>query len=210
MSRVTDLTNAQDVILAHDMARVGGTPQLLERLTGFGARWARAVVKEECGVQPAHRRKDDPAVWFEKDSERILHGYYVVKAYRRTNTDDHRASRLIEAYNTYRELSSDPILDINHCADIIELAETGMAWERTCSSCRMRHLVVTEHYECPVCRRLQAMLCKGCGDVLPEPNKTERRGRPRLYCNECETNRASRVLKSKRDRRAHIHQAAVG
>ncbi|MGI9295886.1 MAG: hypothetical protein ACR2PS_18035 [Pseudomonadales bacterium] len=210
MARITELDNAEDVILAYELATLGATPQLIERLSSFGARWARNVVREQCGVQSCHRRKDDPANWFEKDADRILHGYYVVKAYWATNADDHRAKRLIEAFNTYRDMNFNPILDINQSADVIDLAESGMAWERTCSSCRLRHLVVSEHSECPVCRRLHAMLCQGCGDPLPETNSPERRGRPRKYCEGCENSRSSRVLKTDRQRRAHMHHVVTG
>lgn len=205
MVRVSDLANAEVVILAHELADLGGTAQLLERLTGFSARWCRSIVRGQGGMQGVQRRMDDPANWFDKDAERILHGGYVVKAYWATQAVEHRAKRLIEAFNTYREINFNPILTIVQCADIIDLAESGMAWERTCTSCRQRHLVVAEHPECPVCRRLRAMLCKGCGVPLPENKSKERRGRPRWYCEICESSRSRRVLKNDRQRRAHLH-----
>lgn len=208
MPLVADLANAEGVILAHELAELGASPQLIDRLTGFGERFSRGIVRCKGDATCTHRRKDDPAKWFDKDSERILHGSLVVKAFWATVSDDHRAKRVIDAFNTYRQMNFSPILTVVDCADIIDLAECGLAWERTCATCRQRHLMVSEHSECPVCRRLRAMLCNGCGVPLPEDEPKERRGRPRQYCAGCESKRSDRVLKTDRQRRLFLHDIA--
>ena len=112
---------------------------------------------------------------------------YVREGYAGTTIRDIAAAQGLLPGSIYHHFSSKEKL-------VIELYEGGMARERICIQCRQTHLVVAEHAYCPLCRRVEAMLCKGCGGVLPEPSQTERRGRPRLYCSECECSHAHRVL----------------
>ncbi len=196
MTKVSELSDAQDVLIAVELAKLGASVHVIEGVTGFGSRWARRMVKENKGAGYGYRRKEYPAAWFDRDPERILHGWYVVSAFIANSYIPHYATRLMEAYMTYRLVTDHPVLGINESFDIIDLYQQGNAWIRTCTSCHATHLVVSEHSQCPVCRRLEMMLCKGCGAPLPEKSKLERRGRKRIYCDNCETTRSSRVLGS--------------
>lgn len=194
MSKISELDEARDVFAAVKLAELGATPQLVQKMTRFGARWARRIVRENGGSQCTYRRLEDPASWFDRKPERMLHGWFVVKAYRWHQARPHPGERLLRTIGTYRQFAPRPLLDVNMANAIIELYQGGMACERVCIQCRQTHLVVSEHAYCALCRRVESMLCKGCGGVLPEQSQRERRGRPRLYCSACECSHAHRVL----------------
>lgn len=194
MGKLGNMRDAQNVIVAVELARLGATRQVIQRRTGFGHCWTRRIINENNEDGSGYRRRSDPARWFAREPDRILHGSYIVKAYLANKPIAHPGDRLRRTYLTYQRMVDAPVLDINVADEIIELYTTGMAWERTCADCGQVHLVVSDFSRCPVCRRVEAMLCKGCGGALPERSGVERRGRPRLYCGRCESNCSARVL----------------
>lgn len=195
MHRSADYPTAQEIFVAVEMARVGAAAIVIERLTGFGARWARSIVREHGGALALKWK--DPVRWFEANPERLLHAGYVQCAYDMQLTAQSVGRRLLGAYRAYRNATSEPgLLDINACAQIIDLYQSGNAWVRECTECGLRHLVLSERTLCPLCRIEGREFCRGCGQLLPENHPTLR-----AYCDACSP-RAVRMAIYRRGHRA--------
>jgi len=198
MHRSADYPTAQEIFVAVEMAKLGAAAIVIERLTGFGARWARGIVREHGGALALKWK--DPVRWFEASPERLLHAAYVQCAYDMQSTAQTVGRRLLAAYRTYRNATSEPgLLDINACAQIIDLYQSGNAWVRECIECGLKHLVLSERTLCPLCRIEGREFCRRCATLLPENHPPLR-----AYCDAC-TPRAVRMAFY---RRTHREQAA--
>lgn len=196
MHRSADYPTAQEIFVAVEMAKLGAAAIVIERLTGFGARWARGIVREHGGALALKWK--DPIRWFEANPERLLHAAYVQCAYDMQSTAQSVGRRLLAAYRTYRNATSEPgLLDINACAQIIDLYQSGNAWVRECTECGLKHLVLSERTLCPLCRIEGREFCRGCGELLPENHAPLR-----AYCDNCSP-RAVRMAIYRRTHREH-------
>lgn len=63
-AKATDLSTAEEVTVAFELARRGAGAPLLRRLTGFGHRWVRRV-SQICG-NARSRKLGDLAPWLAK------------------------------------------------------------------------------------------------------------------------------------------------
>lgn len=176
VARAVDYETAQQVVVSVGLARMGACAAVLERVTGFGKKWVRTIVKQN-GGQLA-RRMREPS-WFEADQERLLQGRFVVMMYERQRANRSPAVRLLESYLAYREVVRPPgVLDVNDSAQLIELYQTGNAWGRCCSSCEETFLIVYERQVCPNCRFIGKAFCRGCAQPLENPLAV-------AYCDSC-------------------------
>jgi hypothetical protein len=192
--RAADYYTAQEVFVAVELARRGAASALIERLTGFGARWVRSIVREHGGALAM--KSKDPLRWFEENPTRLLHARYVQMAYERQPANETMGRRLLNTYNAYRRVAAIPgLLGINECAQVIDLYQSGNAWVRECTECQQKHLVLTERTLCPVCRLMAREFCRGCGQPLPASV-----GRLRAYCDTCSP-RSVRLAIRRRGRR---------
>lgn len=202
--RAADPNDAKEVIVAVELARCGAASGLVERLTGFGTRWVRSIVRENGGV--IAMKSKDPMRWLEESPQRLVHARYIQTAYDVQPANESIGRRLINAYTAYRRVTPNPgLLDINECAQVIDLYQSGNAWVRECSQCQERVLVLSEHSQCPICRWMEREFCRGCGRELPTPGAE---GRHRVYCDNC-TSPSGRLAVRRRERRAQqeIHSA---
>ena len=198
--RAVDYATAQQVSIAVELARQGAASIVIERLTGFGARWVRGIVREHGGALALKLK--DPVRWFEGDPHRLLHGRYVQMAYERQPAQDALAKRVLNTYLAYRRVAASPgLLGINECAQLIDLYQRGEAWERECLECQEKHLVIADHATCPICRLIKRDFCRGCGHPLPAGAQ-----RLRAYCDACS---APGVRQSLRRRARLLHRGVA-
>lgn len=189
MRRISDYRDAQDVLLARRLAELGAGTHVIDALTGFGVKWIQRIVRHADAGGYGFRARKDPGNWLDEQVERLLHGWYMVKAHEAHGELSHPAERLLKAYTTYRQVAGTPILGINEAFIVVRLYQRGMAWTKTCPGCRAGYLLVSDRNQCPVCHQLDALMCKCCAKPLPEEYTRPRRGRPRLYCGQCEGRR---------------------
>lgn len=195
--RAADYHTAKEVFVAVELAQSGAASALIERLTGFGPRWVRGIVRENGGALAL--KSKDPLRWFEEDPQRLLHARFVQMAYERQPANESTGRRLLSTYNAYRRVASNPgLLDINECAQVIDLYQSGNAWVRECSQCQERHLVLAERALCPICRLMAREFCRGCGQPLPTVER-----RLRAYCDTCSP-RSVRLAIRRRVRRVQL------
>lgn len=199
LHRAVDYKTAQEVCVAVELARKGAGALVLERVTGFGSRWCRELVRDHGG--PIARRLRDPHRWFEEDPQRLLHGTYVVMAYECQRVNRSPGRRLLGAYEYYRRITRQPgLLDVNECAQIIDLYQKGNAWIRPCKGCPLSHLVLYERPLCPVCRFLSKSLCRRCKEPLEDvPPGT-------AYCNTCVEQLPNLAARRRREQRKRAHK----
>lgn len=199
MHRAVDYRTAQEVCVAVELARRGAGALVLERVTGFGSRWCRVLVRENGG--PISRRLRDPHRWFETDPQRLLHGRYIVMAYECQRANRSPGRRLLGAYEVYRRVARQPgLLDINECAQIIDLYQTGNAWVRKCRDCPALHLVLYERPLCPTCRFLAKTLCRRCSKPLENvPAGT-------AYCQCCVDQMPGLAARRRREQEKRAHR----
>jgi hypothetical protein len=181
--RAANFSTAREVFLAVELARLGAAAALIERLTGFGSRWVRGVVRANGGALFLKTR--DPVRWFDRDPQRLLHGRYVQMAYELQPANDDLAKRLVSTYVAYRRVAASPgLLGINECAQLIDLVQKGEAWVRECLGCQEKYLVIADRATCPICELFEFGFCRGCDQPLPEHGS-----RARAYCQACSPHR---------------------
>jgi hypothetical protein len=199
--RAADYHTAREVFVAVELAQFGAASALIERLTGFGPRWVRSIVRENGGTLAL--KSKDPVRWFEEKPERLLHARFVQMAYERQPSNESTGRRLLSTFAAYRRVAANPgLLDINECAQVIDLYQSGNAWVRECSRCQERHLVLAERALCPICRLMAREFCRGCGQLLPPAE-----GHPRAYCDACSP-RSVRLALRRRVRRVQLEVRA--
>lgn len=195
--RAVDYHTAKEVFVAVELAQSGAASALIERLTGFGSRWVRGIVRENGGALAL--KSKDPLRWFEEDPQRLLHARYVQMAFERQPANESTGRRLLSTFNAYRRVAANPgLLGINECAQVVDLYQSGNAWIRECARCQERHLVLSQRTLCPICRLIEREFCRGCGQPLPSPQ-----GRVRAYCETCSP-RPVRLAIRRRSRRLHL------
>lgn len=199
--RAADYRTAKEVFVAVELAQSGAASALIERLTGFGPRWVRSIVRDNGGALAM--KSKDPVRWFEENPQRLLHARYVQMAYERQPSNETTGRRLLSTYYAYRRVASNPgLLDVNECAQVIDLYQSGNAWVRECSQCQERHLVLAERALCPICRLMAREFCRGCSQPLPAAE-----GRLRAYCGTCSP-RSVRLAIRRRARRVQLEVRA--
>lgn len=197
--RASDYQAAEQVLIAVALARSGASATLIEQMTHFGVRWIRRTIRENGGVLAL---KSHDARWFERDPQRLLQAMFFWMSYQLQPANDLPGRRLVDAYCAYRAFAGAGILDINKCAQVIELCQSQEAWMRTCSECRISHLVLSERALCPICRLIERSFCRGCGKALQADP-----ARPRSYCPQC-SSRSARLARKRQLPR--IAQRAFG
>ncbi len=196
--RAANVSTAQEVSIAVELARLGAASALIERLTGFGSRWVRGIVRANGGALAIKLK--DPVRWFERDPQRLLHARYVQMAYERQPANEAIAKRLLTTYIAYRRVAASPgVLGINECAQLIDLYQRGEACVRECLHCQEKHLVIVDRATCPICRLMRREFCRGCEQPLPE--HAERRA----YCDTCSPRSVRKALR----RRGRLPLASV-
>jgi hypothetical protein len=181
VQKAVNLETAREVKVAEDLARLGGNPAVIERLTGFGPRWVRACVRRHNG--PLAQKPRDPLRRFGDDPLRLLHAWIISSVmYDFQPSSSSPGARLLGAYLAYRGTVGPPgVLDINECAQIIELYCRGEARLRPCAKCRVGHLVLSEGSSlCAYCLLKTRTFCQVCHQPMPPSPR-----HPRLYHPEC-------------------------
>src|SRR5579884_923419 len=127
--RAVDFETAQWVSVAQALARFGAAPGLIERVTGFGPKWSRRLVKRHGG--PIALRPRDPK-YFDTDARRRHDSWYFLSMYLDVPANIPMGIRLLEAYLAYRAAQQPGVLNINECAQIADLCGAGEAKVGTC------------------------------------------------------------------------------
>jgi Flagellar transcriptional activator (FlhC) len=196
MSRALDCETAHEVLVAEALARLGAAATLIERLTGFGSRWSRILVRRSGGPL-AYKPRD--ARFYEGNTDRRHHAWLAVVTYMSQSANLSAGARFVEAYIVYRGEAEQPgLLSINEFAQVIELYRTRNAQLRTCSDCAGGHLVFTEKPICPLCQLVLRAFCRSCGGQLEDNAR-----HTTLYCASCSASHA-RVAERRRARRRKL------
>lgn len=193
--RAADYQMAKEVCVAVDLARAGAPSALIERVTGFGKRWVRSIVREHGGA-PSTKAKD-VGRWLDQEPDRLIQAQYALRLFEQCPLNASMGSRIFAAYKSYRNVPPDPVLlGITEFAQIVDLFQSRKVWARACTDCEHVYLVHTERSLCPNCRTIDSFVCRGCQQPLPAHLSSRRQ-----YCDECSP-RA--VRKATLDRTRHI------
>lgn len=195
LHRAADYATAKEVCVAVELARFGATGALIERVTGFGTRWVRGIVREHGGA-PAAKAKD-VGRWLDQDPDRLLQARYATYLFEQLPLSKSIGSRILAAYRAYRNVPPDPVLlGITEFAQIIDLYQSHKIWLRVCPACESSYLIYSEQALCPQCRIDAQTFCRSCQAPLPAGLK-----RRRTYCEAC----APRSIRNaSRERGRHI------
>lgn len=197
LHRAADYATAKEVCVAVELARFGATGALIERVTGFGTRWVRGIVREHGGA-PAAKAKD-VGRWLDQDPDRLLQARYATLLFEQQPLSKSLGSRILAAYRSYRNVPPDPVLlGITEFAQVIDLYQSHKLWVRSCPVCESRYLVHSEQGLCPQCRITAQTFCRSCERPLPAGLK-----RRRFYCDAC-AQRSVRSASRERDRHIKI------
>jgi hypothetical protein len=160
VGKPTDCDTARAVILAADLARNGAAASLIARLTGFSHRWARAMAREHQTASPL--RLGDPIAWFEASPRHQYLTHMFLFMYELQPTDQPAGTRLLEARDCLCLIARHhPPLDINRCAQLVELYERGDVRTAVCTRCPVERFVLSYIPVCALCQMRDAFLCEG-------------------------------------------------
>ncbi len=196
----TDLRTAQEVMLAYELAKAGAGAALIERLTGFGPRWARNVVRESGGELA--RKPRDPRAGFEADLDRLVHARYLTSAYEAQPAHLPLSKQLLHTYLAYRRALCPALWDLNECAQLIDLYQRGVLWVNSCSQCYVPYLALAQRKHCPTCRLVERIFCRGCGVALGGDHGAK------VYCDTCSPRAVRRALR-RQARRGELRRAPL-
>ena len=154
-TKATDVATARLIVIADELASVGARAPLIRQLTGFGERWVRNLVRRSKAARP--RRMSDAALWLDQDPQRLVDTSVFMAVYGCQLTTDPEANRLLRSYRAYRAIKPGAALDINRCAQVIELCRLRTLRSATCRLCGTRYLALPSDAMCPVCRMLKSL-----------------------------------------------------
>ena len=196
MARAVDCGTATKVLVAASLAKMGACVPVLERTTGFGARWARVLVKKHGGPL-AYKTRDGR--YFDSDANRRHNAWLAVVLYdgRVEKTPGAKLAAAYEQYRTHAP-SGAGVLTINEFAEAIELYLRREAQLRRCTECSEEHLVFEERPLCPLCQLMLRTFCRRCAAQLADGVR-----HTTLYCPSCSTS-ADRVAERRRARRRRL------
>jgi hypothetical protein len=202
VQRAVDCQVAQEVAVAEELARLGATAALIERLTGFGARWSRNLVRRYDGPM-AQKPRD--VRYFDADPDRRYHGRLCISRMEAAPSNLSPGTQLIEAYFAYRGMAQhmpNGMLDINDAAQVIELYRAGVARVHKCK-CNRKFLTFSQRLLCPVCVLMERSFCKNCHLPLPENAR-----HTTLYCTTCAKS-PQRIAMRRRARRNEASSSRI-
>lgn len=123
--------------------------------------------------------------WYQESDQRLLQAAVVWQLYARlATTGAYPARVLIEVYESYRRLVTEPLLDITRVAFVPRLVAMGLWRERRCTACGTCFVASQEDYrsDCPGCRLYHRHRCRQCRGTLPHYAG----GRRRQRCPDCQ------------------------
>jgi Flagellar transcriptional activator (FlhC) len=141
---------AKRVLEARALAKAGASSALIVRISGFGPRFVRGLVRSQGGVPS--RKPRNPARWM-RERTRLAHVPYVVLFYESQYTTSSPADRLLRAYQLYESwLGEEKVLDLDQCAQVIDLYNRRLLRRCRCIRCPHTFLALTAQWLCPKCR----------------------------------------------------------
>ena len=147
--KATDIATAQKVIEAVELAESGAGAPLIQRLTGFGARWSRRIRQDNKKARA--RRLGEPLQWVLQNSDRVLHAELLILIHQ-IQPRESEVRRLLDAFHSYRAVVGSPVIDLDRAAQILTLFQPGEIPVRSCSKCPSPHLMFAANLQCPLCR----------------------------------------------------------
>ena len=169
--KATSPETAKRVLEAQGLARGGASSALIGRLTGFGPRYIRALVKNQGGV--LSRKPRHPRHWM-RERSRLAHVQYIVLFYESQYAHASAAGRILRVYALYETwIGEQKLLDLDQCAQVIDLYERLGLHECHCKKCPHTFLAPTDELICPKCRLGHRSVTVGQDPVLRSPEDTE-------------------------------------
>ena len=200
--RNADVERAGRIYLAETFAGLGATSMLVERVTGFGSRLCRGFVHRHKG--PLSQRPRD-ALYFDESPARRLDSWLYWTLYLDSPSSAPVGVRLLDAYLAYRAWQQPGVLDINDCAQVVDLCQSGKVTLGSCKECRGAHLVFFEDRTCPECSFLARTFCRNCHAQLSEGTH-----HTTVYCPTCSTSpQRIALLRRARRRKRSVSQSQV-
>ena len=141
---------AKRVLEARALAKVGASSVLIRQLTGFDPRFVRRLVKAAGGKLA--RKPRAPERWM-RDRQRLIHVPCIVLFYESQDVRASLAGRLLRTYALYSAwIGEARSLDLDQCAQVIELYEQGCLLECQCTRCPYTFFALAQQSICPKCR----------------------------------------------------------
>lgn len=177
------------------LTQLGARAGLVATLTGLEKSVANRLYRQLHGRPSPPGQLPFSESWYLKLEQRMLQATVVWHLSRRfAQVDVSPAQRLIDVFECYQWLVTEPLLDIMRVAFVPHLVAAGDWQAQTCGLCGIRYLLPMDSVgtTCWGCRLYLRHRCQQCG----VPLTVRPRGRHRELCTTCQRARYRHVFQT--------------
>ena len=196
------VSQARRSLEAVHLIRLGARATLVCQLTGLGKKTVSALYPRLTGLPSPSGQVPFTDTWYVKSNLRMLHANVVWQLYQHFGSSDHtRPGLVIHVYQTYLQITEEPILTLTRAYFVPRLISINAWYEQSCTHCGMRYIGPPGNNLsiCPSCVEYFKHRCQSCGGII----ENHPVGRRKTRCTQCHEQR-----KKSRKRATHVNSGS--
>ena len=178
------LSQARRALEAASLIRLGARATLVCQLTGLGKKTVSDLYLRLTGLPSPSGQVPFTDTWYLRCNLRMLHANEVWQLYQHFRSIDHSGPGLvINVYQTYLEITEEPILTLTRAYFVPRLISINAWYEQSCTRCGLRYIGPpgNDLSICPACVEYFKHRCQSCGAVI----ENRPLGRRKTRCKQC-------------------------
>ena len=182
---------AEKIMEATRLIELGARAGLAQHLTGLEKAKVNRLYRQIKGRPSPSGQTPFSDAWYLKEKHRLLQAAVVWSLYQRLAESGRNSARvLIDVYECYRIMVSEPLFDLTRVFLVPQLVRMGIWQERRCRDCDSLYLapVVSRGKLCPGCELYYRFRCRQRGAAL----EVSAKGRYAKTCPDCRTAKTPR------------------
>jgi len=182
------VSQARRSLEAVHLIRLGARAKLVCQLTGLGKKTVSALYPRLTGLPSPSGQVPFTDTWYLRSNLRTLHANVVWQLYQHFGRiGDTGSSLVIHVYQTYLQITEEPILTLTRAYFVPRLISINAWYEQSCTHCGMRYIGPPGNNLsiCPSCVEYFKHRCQSCGAVIENCLV----GRRKICCKQCHDKR---------------------
>ena len=179
------VSRAHRSLEAVHLIRLGARANLVCQLTGLAKNMVSALYPPLTGLPSPPGQVPFTDTWYLQRNIRVLHANVVWQLFQHFRGVDDAGPRLvIHVYQTYLQITEDPVLSLTRAYFVPRLISINDWCEQSCSHCGLRYIGPPDEGPpiCPACVEYFRHRCRSCGAVIEKHT----RGRRKARCTQCD------------------------